>query len=110
MKKYAREHGPVCPVDRASEAFKRICDNAGVPKKKNGLRSGFISHRVDLTNDLKLTAKEARTSVDKIESNYYALRDEGEPEAWFALEPADPQLQFRLQPSPSCPQPRTTLK
>ncbi|HWN95044.1 MAG TPA: hypothetical protein VNT99_08425 [Methylomirabilota bacterium] len=96
LKLVAKPSGAICPVDRPSEAATRILVNARVPRKKNGFRSAFISHRVDLTKDLKATAIEAGTSVGRIESNYYAIRGKGEPQAYFELRPRQLQLDLGL--------------
>jgi integrase len=97
LKPYEKKEGPICPVKYPSEAFTRICVNAEAPRKMNGERSGFINHRLDQTNDYKLTAREAGTSVDKIETNYFDLQDPGDADAWFSIFPSGGQLRLSLK-------------
>lgn len=66
-------------------AWKRACDEAGVPYKKNGFRNSFISYRLALTKDINLVAYESGNSPEMIQQFYLDLATPEQAAAWFAL-------------------------
>lgn len=72
-------------------AVDRLVDEKGKPLFKtvhNGLRHSFISYFYALTDDVKLTAKQAGNSPDIIFANYNEPVTKIEGERWFNLMPA----------------------
>jgi integrase len=88
LKLYAKPSGPICPVKKFSQKLTRMCHGAGIKRRRNGLRSGFISHRLAVVEDIVKVADEAGTSPEKIKSNYLIRPTKKVGEEWFAIRPS----------------------
>lgn len=73
---------------RFHEAFVDLRERVGVPTRRNGLRSGFISSHFAARANEGLTAQQAGTSPGMVFAHYRGLRTRSEGEAWFAVAPA----------------------
>jgi site-specific recombinase XerD len=98
LKIYAPKSGLLCPFAKPYEKFTELCQAAGVPRKRNGLRKGFISHRCAVTGDIVKVSDEAGTSEEKIKSNYLRRPPKHVGEEYFRISPRDPQLQLFASP------------
>jgi integrase len=87
-------NGKVCPLTAASaeviwqQQFAKLCENAGVTRKANGLRHSYCSYHFALHGNENLTAKEAGNSPTMIHSHYKGLATTAEARKWFAVKPA----------------------
>jgi integrase len=86
--------GKVCPITAASvdviwqQQFLKLCDDAEVSRKRNGLRHGFCSFHFALHSNENLTAATAGNSPAMIHAHYKGLATKAEAEKWFAVAPA----------------------
>lgn len=85
----ATKKGRVCrdwnSANALYHAWLRVCENAGVPYKKNAFRDCYITYRVALTNDPKLVAMESGNSEKMIRENYLHLTSREQAVEWFSL-------------------------
>jgi integrase len=86
--------GKVCPITAASvdviwqQQFLRLCDDAQVSRKRNGLRHGYCSFHFALHSNENLTAAQAGNSPAMIHAHYKGLATKAEAEKWFNVQPA----------------------
>ena len=66
-------------------AWLRVCEDAGVPYKRNAFRDCYITYRLALTNDPKRVAMESGNSEKMIRENYLHLTTKEQAQAWFSL-------------------------
>lgn len=85
----ATKKGRVCKdwnsANALYHAWLRVCEDAGVPYKKNAFRDCYITYRVALTNDPKLVAMESGNSEKMIRENYLHLTTKEQALEWFSL-------------------------
>ncbi len=85
--------GKVCTITAASvdviwqQQFLALCDQAGVSRKRNGLRHAFCSFHFALYANENLTAAQAGNSPAMIHQHYKGLATRAEAEKWFAIQP-----------------------
>jgi integrase len=94
---YARTCGPICELSNANNACQTAAADAGVVWKRNGMRKGFITNRLEILKDIGKVAIEAGTSPERINKNYKApveafhpgdvdpAQTDDEAVAWFQL-------------------------
>ncbi len=100
---HAKPNGRVCNLANVSNALCRLKKRVGIPSGKNEtrntLRKSFISYRLALVNNIPQVAKEAGTSVAKIQTNYGRPIPDTEAKRWFGIYPTSSgviQLNFAL--------------
>ncbi len=76
--------------------FQRLAREAGVPRKRNGLRHSFISYRLAAIQNENQVAQEAGTSPPIIHSHYRELCTPEEAKAWFAVRPSEAEARLVL--------------
>jgi integrase len=86
--------GKVCTITAASvdviwqQQFLKLCDDAKVSRKRNGLRHGFCSFHFALHSNENLTAAQAGNSPNMVHKHYKGLATRTEAEKWFDVQPA----------------------
>lgn len=83
------KHERVCKEWGSANAFYhawlRVCEDAGVPYKRNAFRDWYITYRLALTNDPKLVAMESGNSEKMIRENYLHLTTKEQAKEWFSI-------------------------
>jgi integrase len=85
--------GKVCPITAASvdviwqQQFLKLCDDAKVSRKRNGLRHSFCSYYYVLHGENQ-TAIQAGNSPSMIHQHYKGLSTKLEAEKWFSVQPS----------------------
>jgi integrase len=86
--------GKVCSITAASvdviwqQQFLKLCDDAKVSRKRNGLRHAFCSFHFAAHANENLTASQAGNSPAMIHAHYKGLATKAEAEKWFTVAPA----------------------
>ena len=86
----AKNRGIVCPFANLPSAWLRLSKAAGVPWKRNALRSSFISYRCAVTRNVAQVADEAGNSPQEIHDSYRKELTPSDGARWFALMPGAP--------------------
>jgi integrase len=95
LEDYRQLTGKVCTITAASvdvlwqQQFLKLCDDAKVSRRRNGLRHGFCSFHFALHSNENLTAAQAGNSPAMIHAHYKGLATKAEAEKWFAIAPAE---------------------
>ncbi len=95
LEPFHRLTGKVCPITAASvdviwqQQFLKLCDDAKVSRKRNGLRHAFCSFHFAAYANENLTAATAGNSPAMIHAHYKGLATKVEAEKWFAVAPKD---------------------
>jgi integrase len=76
--------------------FPKVCDQAGVKRKTNGLRHAFCTYHFAQHANENLTAAQAGNSPAMIHQHYKGLATRSEAEKWFAVAPARSENIIRL--------------
>jgi integrase len=77
-------------LDNFHDLFAEMLNELGVPKRRNGLRHGFVSFHYALHANENLTAQQAGHSPAMVHGNYKGLTTKAEADKWFKVKPARP--------------------
>ena len=86
--------GKVCPITAASvdviwqQQFLKLCDDAKVSRKRNGLRHAFCTYHFAAYANENQTAQQAGNSPAMIHGHYKGLATKAEAEKWFSVQPS----------------------
>ncbi len=69
-------------------SFRELCDKAGVTRKANGLRHGFVSYHFAVHGNENLTAAQAGHAPTLLHQHYKGLATKAEGQRWFEVAPA----------------------
>jgi hypothetical protein len=93
LEPYREFTGKICPITAASvdvlwqQQFLRLCDQAKVSRKRNGLRHAFCSFHFALHANENLTAAQAGNSPAMVHQHYKGLATRAQAEEWFNVQP-----------------------
>jgi integrase len=77
-------------LDNFHDLFAEMLNELSVPKRRNGLRHGFVSFHYALHANEDLTAQQAGHSPAMIHGNYKGLATKAEAGKWFNVKPTRP--------------------
>jgi integrase len=82
--------GQLCTLHEITfqQHFVALCEQAGVPRKPNGLRHAFCTYHFAAHANENLTAQQAGNSPAMVHSHYKGLATKAEAQKWFAVKPA----------------------
>jgi hypothetical protein len=66
-------------------AWKRATDRVGLPYRKNGFRSSYISYRLAQINDINRVATESGNSPEVIKKDYQEFATPQQAAEWFSI-------------------------
>lgn len=68
-------------------AWKRVCDAAGVPYKRNAFRNSYFSYRLVIVGEIGKVALEGGTSQSQLEKDYISKApiSRAQAEDWFSI-------------------------
>ncbi|MBI4660751.1 MAG: hypothetical protein HY735_18090 [Verrucomicrobia bacterium] len=72
-------------IDMFQEGFAALRESLKIPRRRNGLRHGFVSYHFALHSNENMTAAEAGNSPAMVHKNYKGLATKAEAEKWFAV-------------------------
>ena len=93
LEPFRKKTGKVCLITAASvdviwqQQFLKLCDDAKVSRKRNGLRHAFCTYHFALHANENLTAAQAGNSPAMIHAHYKGLATKAEAEKWFKVLP-----------------------
>jgi integrase len=81
--------GKICTLHEVTfqQHFVKLCEQAGMPRKPNGLRHAFCSYHFALHSNEHLTSAQAGNSPQMLYSHYKGLATKAEARKWFAVKP-----------------------
>jgi len=94
LEPYRGHTGKVCPLTATSseviwqQQFLRLCERAGVSRKRNGLRHSFCSYLYALQGENQ-TAMQAGNSPSMIHGHYKGLSTKQDADKWFSVKPSE---------------------
>jgi len=98
---YRGKSGPVWTksIDRFQEGFTELCERLKIPRRRNGLRHGFVSYHFALYANENLTAMVAGNSPAMVHKNYKGLTTSTESRSWFTVAPTKGDNVIVLHPA-----------
>lgn len=84
--------GKICTLHETTfqQHFVKLCEEASVPRKPNGLRHVICTYHFAAHGNENLTAMQAGNSPAMIHSHYKGLAAKAEEEKWFAVQQQSP--------------------
>jgi integrase len=81
--------GKICRLHEITwqQHFVKLCEQAGVARKPNGLRHSFCSYAFVLHGEIR-AAQDAGHSPSQLHAHYKGLATKAEARKWFGLKPA----------------------
>lgn len=70
------------------KAVASICQDAGIPWVRNGLRKGYVSHAVAHYQSIAQVAIWSGHSESVLKTHYYGLKTKAEGKRWFSIFPS----------------------